>query len=70
MVGLSPPAANGGTSIFLAVNAWSKWLEYRVVNPLDSRETALFLYQDIICRYGTPVVIRRDKGKEFEGDFA
>ena len=52
IVGLSlqPPAPNGGTTIVLAIDAWTKWLEYKIINPLDSRETSIFLYEDVICR--------------------
>ena len=47
IVGLSlqPPAPNGGTTAVLAFDVWTKWL-----NPLDSRETSIFLYKDVICR--------------------
>ena len=62
---LDPPAPNGGTSLVVAIDAWSKWLEYKVINPLDSRETALFLYENIICRYGVPAFVRSDAGTEF-----
>ena len=49
-VSLQPPAPNGGTTIVLAIDAWTKWLEYKIRNPLDSRETSIFLYKDVICR--------------------
>ncbi len=70
ITGLDPPAPNGGTTVVLAIDAWSKWIEYRVINPLDSRETALFLYEDIVSRFGVPAFIRCDQGVEFQGDFA
>ncbi len=69
ITGLDPPAPNGGTTVIMAIDAWSKWLEYRVINPLDSREAALFLYQDIVCRFGVPAFVRCDRGVEFDGDF-
>ena len=56
--------------VVIAIDAWTKWVEYRIINPLDSRETSHFLHEDIICRYGVPAVVRCDQGKEFEGDFA
>ena len=54
----------------IAIDAWTKWVEYRIINPLDSRETSCFLHEDIICRYGVPAVVWCDQEKEFEGDFA
>jgi Integrase core domain len=66
---MHPPAPCGGTTIVTAIDAWSKWIEFRIVNPRDSREMARFLWEEIICRYGVPYAIRRDQGREFEGDF-
>lgn len=60
MTNLQPPDPGGGTTIILAIDAWSKWTEYKVINPLDSKEAAKFLYEDIICRFGVPAYIRRD----------
>ncbi len=70
ITGLDPPAPNGGTTIILAIDAWSKWIEYKIINPLDSREAAIFLYENIVCRYGVPAFIRSDRGVEFDGDFS
>ena len=56
--------------VVIAIDAWTKWVEYRIINPLDSRETSRFLHEDIICCYGVPAVIRCNQGKEFKGDFA
>ena len=67
---LDPPAPNGGTTLVVAVDAWSKWMEYRIINPLDSRETARFLYEEIVCCYGVPTFVRTDAGTEFQGDFS
>ena len=60
IVGLQPPVPNGVTVIVIAIDAWTKWVEYRIITPLDSHETSRFLHEDIICRYGVPAVIRCD----------
>ena len=54
----------------ITINAWTKWVEYRIINPLDSCEISHFLHEDIICRYRVPAVVRCNQGKEFEGNFA
>ena len=56
--------------VVIAIDAWTKRVVYRIINPLDSRETSRFLHEDIIWHYGVPEVIQCDQGKEFEGDFA
>ena len=65
IVGLQPLAENGVTVVVVAIDAWTKWVEYRIINPLDSHESSHFLHEDIICRYGVPAVIRCNQGKEF-----
>ena len=35
-VSLSPPAPNGGTSVVIAVDLFSKWLEFGILAHLDS----------------------------------
>ena len=61
IVGLQPPAPNGGTVVVIAIDAWTKWVEYRIINPLDSCETSRFLHEDIICCYGLPAVVWCDQ---------
>ena len=56
--------------VVIAIDAWTKWVEYRIINPLDSCKTSHFLHKDIICCYGVPAVIWCNQGKEFKGDFA
>ena len=56
--------------IVIAVDAWSKWLEYRVLPHLTSEAVATFLYEEIIAWYGTPAVVKCDQGTEFAGEFS
>ena len=51
---------DGARVIVIAVDAWSKWPEYRVLPHLTSEATAAFLYEQIIAWYGTPTVVRCD----------
>ena len=54
----------------IAVDAWLKWLEYRVLSHLTLEATAAFLYEEIIAWYGTPAIVKCDLGTEFAGKFA
>jgi Integrase core domain len=69
IVGLKPPAPNGGTHVLVCVDPFSKWVELAVMPELDSSNTATWFYDEIICRYGVPSVVRTDQGREFCGDF-
>ena len=36
----------------------------------SSAEITRWFHRDVVCRYGTPVCVRSDHGKEFMGNFA
>ena len=61
---------DGAKVIVIAVDAWSKWLEYRALPHLMSEAMAAFLHEEIIAWYGTPAVVRCDQGTEFAGEFS
>ena len=60
LVGLKPPAPNGGTDIVLGVDPFSKWVELAVMPELDSTNTATWFADEIISRYGVPAIVRTD----------
>ena len=50
------------------VDAFSKWVElYPIPNRKASTVAATMF--DFIKRYGTPTIVRSDRGTEFGGDF-
>src|SRR5688572_16195245 len=44
---------------------FSRWLEARAVKKANAETVATFIYEEIICRYGTPKVIQSDQGTHF-----
>ena len=56
--------------MIVAVCTFSKWVEARSVRVLDSYHAALFLHEEIICRFGYPTAVRVDRGSEYAGEFA
>ena len=44
---------------------FSKNLEMRALKTKSAREVAQFIYEDIICRWGSPDIIITDQGREF-----
>ena len=44
----------------IAICLVSKWVKARPIRSNNSRETSHFLYDNIICRYGTPLIIKSD----------
>ena len=47
----------------------TKWVEMKPIETANSFQVRDFLFDDLICRYGCPLVIRSDRGPEFMGDF-
>ena len=47
----------------------SKWVKGRCIHTINSKEICTFLHDDIICRYGSPVIIRTNGGNKFKGEF-
>jgi hypothetical protein len=67
---LTPPATNGETTLIVAVDVFTKFVEAAPLVSKASLATAQWLYSTIFCRYGIPAIIRCDLGTEFKGDFA
>ena len=42
-----------------------RWLEARPTKTANSIDTATFIYEEIICRFGAPRVIQSDQGTHF-----
>jgi transposase InsO family protein len=51
--------------VILAVDFLSRWVEGRAVKAANAATAATFLYEDIVCRYGTPESIQSDNGTHF-----
>src|SRR5688572_19729885 len=44
---------------------FSRWPEARAVKRANAETVATFIYEEIICRYGTPKIIQSDQGTHF-----
>lgn len=69
IVRLTPSAPDGSQDVVVAVDPFTRWVEVGRVPNLDSHQTALWFHEQIVCRYGVPVVVRSDRGTEYRGEF-
>ena len=53
----------------VCVDYFTKWVEMRTLVDKTSAALATFFYEDIVCRYGQPALVRSDNGSEFDGAF-
>ena len=60
VVGPLIPTEQGNRYIIVAMEYFTRWPEARPTKTANSIDTATFIYEEIICRYGAPKVIQSD----------
>ena len=51
------------------IDPFSRWIEIGALPSLNSHEVAKWFHNEIVCRYGLPLIVRSDKGSECKGEF-
>ena len=69
LMGPYQETTRGNSYIIVCVESYTRWVEVRPVPRKTADATAQFLYEDIICRHGTPRSVMHDQGTEFDGSF-
>ena len=64
-----PPAPDGGTSILVCVDPFTRWVEAFPLPHLTSQAVADTFHREIVCRYGLCATVRTDRGVEYAGVF-
>ena len=67
-VGPLPRTTQGNRYIIVATEYLTKWVEAAAVPDCTAKTTAQFIYQDIICRHGTPKEILTDRATSFQNE--
>ncbi len=44
---------------------FSRWSEAKLLKAANADKVATFLYEEIICRFGTPRILQSDRGTHF-----
>lgn len=60
-----PVTKNGNKYIIVAMDYLTKWPEARAITNMRADTVAKFIYEEIICRHGTPYEILSDRGRSF-----
>jgi hypothetical protein len=61
----NPPSARGHCYIIIAVDYFTKWVEAMPMFKDDGETAAVFLFNQIIARFGVPREIVTDHGSHF-----
>ena len=62
---MSMKEVDGFKYIITAMDYFSKNMEMRAIKAKSAKEVALFVYKEVICRWGSPDIIITDQGREF-----
>ena len=60
--------SNKNRYLVVIVDAFSKWVELYPIPNWKASTVAAVMF-DFIKRYGTPTIVRSDRGTEFGGEF-
>ena len=51
------------------MHLFSHWIEIGALPSLNSHEVAKWFHNEIVCRYGLPLIVWSDKGSKYKGKF-
>jgi hypothetical protein len=64
-----PETKSGNRYILVAIDHYSKWCEAKAIVDHGAKTAAMFLEDEIICRYGVPKFVLTDNGGEWVAEF-
>lgn len=62
-----PKTTSGFSHVLVCVDVFSKWVELFPMRTKESREVWDVLYSQVFTRFGLPLELRCDRGREFMG---
>lgn len=62
-----PTTPDGYSHMLIAVDVFSKWVELFPMKSKSAVEAWTVLYENVFVRYGLPLELRTDRGREFAG---
>jgi hypothetical protein len=65
---IHPTSSRGMQYIIVAIKYLTKWVEAKVVKSVDAKQTVIFLYENIISRFGCLKISINDQGSHFLND--
>ena len=69
ITGLKYPDGSMSSVLAVAICVFCKWVEAQFLANRSSRAVTRWFHEEIVCRFGTPCVVRTDHGMEFQGEF-
>src|SRR6185295_9232744 len=66
IVGPLPETANKNKYMVVAIEYLIKWVEVKALDKATAENVAKFVFEEIICKHGTPKIILTDQGSHFK----
>ncbi|MCO5601050.1 hypothetical protein L7F22_055167 [Adiantum nelumboides] len=67
-IGPLPRTANGKEYIIVGVDYMTRWAKALSTSRITAKDVANFIFNNICCKFGTPLEIISDRGPGFRGD--
>ena len=67
-IGPLPRTSSGKQYIIVGVDYMTRWAEAAATSRITTEEVAKFIFENICCRFGTPLEILSDRGLGFKAD--
>ena len=67
-IGPLPRTSSGKQYIIVGVDYMTRWAEAAATSRITAEEVAKFIFENICCRFGTPLEILSDRGPGFRAD--
>ncbi|MCO5590383.1 hypothetical protein L7F22_044353 [Adiantum nelumboides] len=67
-IGPLPMAQSRKQYIIVGVDYMTRWVEAAATICITTKDVAKFMFENIFCRFGTPLEIISDRGPSFRGD--
>lgn len=67
-IGPLPRSSGGKKHIVLAIDYLTRWVEAKAVREVNAKVVASFIYDQICCRFGVPLVLISDRGQGFQSE--
>ena len=66
LIGLLPIAPGQAKHAVVAIDYFTRWVEAKALTRITEEKTTNFVKENIVCRFGTPMAIITDLGKQFD----
>ena len=68
VLGPLPETHHGNKYVLVVGDYWTKWMEAYAIEDQQAETVAMKLVDEFVCRFGTPLELHSDQGRNFESE--